>query len=178
MEELVILVDGHDRELGAAGKLSVHLDGRLHRAFSIFVLDACGRILLQRRACGKYHSPGLWSNTCCGHPRPGETVDAAACRRLREEMGLECTLQRAFSFVYQVELKAGLIEHELDYVFVGHFEGDPSPDSSEVDEWQWMGPAELSVALDSQPERFTAWLPLAFDRLQQSEVLWQMETLL
>jgi isopentenyl-diphosphate delta-isomerase len=166
MEEDVVLVDEDDRELGTASKLSVHFDGRLHRAFSVFVLDGRQRILLQRRAEGKYHSGGLWSNTCCGHPRPGETVDAAARRRLGEEMGLECDLQRAFSFLYRVELGDGLIEHEFDHVLVGHFDGQPTPNLSEVEAWQWIEPTELRTTLDSQPDRFTAWLPLALEKLR------------
>ena len=113
MEEQVILVDEHDQELGTAAKLAAHQSGRLHRAFSIFVFDRHGRTLLQRRAATKYHSAGLWSNTCCSHPRPGEAVEQAAHRRLGEEMGFECVLHRACDFVYRSDLADGLVEHEF-----------------------------------------------------------------
>ncbi|HEX7957304.1 MAG TPA: isopentenyl-diphosphate Delta-isomerase, partial [Pyrinomonadaceae bacterium] len=117
--EQLILVDADDRELGAGEKLEVHRAGALHRAFSVFVFDGRGRLLMQRRAAGKYHSGGLWSNTACGHPRPGEATRAAARRRLREEMGLDCELSAAFEFVYRAELGDSLVEHEYDHVFVG-----------------------------------------------------------
>src|SRR4051812_34432219 len=123
--EQLILVDAHDRELGAGEKLQVHLAGALHRAFSIFVFDAAGRLLIQKRAPGKYHSAGLWSNTACGHPRPGEATAPAARRRLREEMGLDCELHEAFEFLYRAELGDALVEHEYDHVFVGTHVGDP-----------------------------------------------------
>src|SRR5687768_17165134 len=118
-QEQVILVDEWNREVGADEKLRAHESGALHRAFSVFVFDAAGRLLLQRRARSKYHSGGLWSNTACGHPRPGEGTDEAARRRLREEMGFECGLREAFVFTYRAELEGGLVEHEFDQVFVG-----------------------------------------------------------
>jgi isopentenyl-diphosphate delta-isomerase len=107
----------------------------MHRAFSVFVFDSRGRLLMQKRAREKYHSGGLWSNTCCGHPRPGEATEAAALRRLGEEMRFGCELRRSFGFVYRVELDHRLVEHEFDHVFVGEFDGEPAPDSSEVEEW-------------------------------------------
>lgn len=158
MEERVILVDERDHELGSEGKLAAHRSGALHRAFSIFVRDRTGRILLQRRAVGKYHSGGLWSNTCCGHPRPGEPLIDAARRRLREEMGFDCRLDDVHQFIYRAELDNGLIEHELDHVLVGTFEGTPSPDAAEVAEWRWIEPEVLVADYAQAPERYTAWL--------------------
>lgn len=162
-EERVILVDERDRELGAAEKMRAHLDGALHRAFSIFVFDARGRLLLQKRARGKYHSGGLWSNTCCGHPRPGETTAEAARRRLREEMDFECELTEAFSFVYRAELEDRLVEHEYDHVLVGRFDGEPRPAPQEVEDWRWVPLAELARELRSEPASYSFWLRAALE---------------
>lgn len=156
--EQVILVDEQDRELGASEKLRAHAEGALHRAFSVFVFDRAGRLLLQRRAREKYHSGGLWSNTCCGHPRPGEETAAAAHRRLREEMSFDCELRLAFGFVYRAELDNDLVEHEYDHVFVGEFEGHPVPDPSEVEEWKWVSIGELRRGLREEPSRYSYWL--------------------
>jgi isopentenyl-diphosphate delta-isomerase len=157
----VILVDPDDEPIGTAEKLEAHRSGALHRAFSIFVLDGRGRILMQRRAEGKYHSGGRWSNTCCGHPRPGEETAAAAERRLREEMGISCELRGLFSFTYRVELENGLQEHEIDHVLIGRHDGEPSPDPAEVAEWRWIPPASLEREIAREPHRFTPWLPPA-----------------
>ena len=159
--EKVILVDELDREVGSAEKLRAHRDGAMHRAFSVFVFDSAGRLLLQKRAKGKYHSGGLWSNTCCGHPRPGETVASAAARRLREEMGFGCELRPAFEFVYRAELDGGLIEHEYDHVLVGRFNGEPRPEASEVEEWAWLGLEELRRELLTSPAGYSFWLRAA-----------------
>jgi isopentenyl-diphosphate delta-isomerase len=156
--EQVILVDEQDRELGASEKLRAHVEGALHRAFSVFVFDRDGRLLLQRRAREKYHSGGLWSNTCCGHPRPGEETAAAARRRLREEMNLDCELRAAFDFIYRAELDNALVEHEYDHVFAGEFDGSPVPDPSEVEEWKWMSLDELRRELREEPSRYSYWL--------------------
>jgi isopentenyl-diphosphate Delta-isomerase len=161
--ERVILVDERNREVGADEKLRAHRAGALHRAFSVFVFDAGGRLLLQRRAREKYHSGGLWSNTACGHPRPGEATEAAARRRLREEMGFECELRRAFDFVYRAELGGGLVEHEYDEVFVGEFAGEPAPDPSEVEAWRWVSMSELRRDLREEPARYTFWLKVAVE---------------
>ncbi len=165
MDERVILVDERDRAAGDAEKLQVHREGRLHRAFSVFVLDGAGRVLLQRRAAKKYHSGRLWSNTCCGHPRPGEDTGAAAERRLLEEMGFQCDLERAGAFVYRAQL-GDLVEHEYDHVFRGRFDGDPRPDPAEVEAWRWMPLEQLEAELRARPEQYTVWLAEALGRLR------------
>ncbi len=160
-QEQVILVDEDDRQIGICEKMETHRAGALHRAFSIFVFDSAGRLLLQKRAREKYHSGGLWSNTCCGHPRPGETTAAAAHRRLREEMNFDCRLERAFSFLYRVEFDNHLIEHELDHVFVGYFDGDPAPAPSEVEAWRWISVEELARGLRESAQQYSYWLATA-----------------
>ena len=161
--EQLILVDEHDRELGACGKLEAHRAGALHRAFSVFVFDRRGRLLMQKRARDKYHSAGLWSNTACGHPRPGEATAEAARRRLREEMGFDCALREAFGFVYRAELEGALVEYEYDHVFFGTHEADPAPDPTEVEEWRWVGMDELRRGLREEPRRYSYWLKLVVD---------------
>ncbi|HLL76915.1 MAG TPA: isopentenyl-diphosphate Delta-isomerase [Pyrinomonadaceae bacterium] len=162
-EEEVILVDERDRELGSAGKLRAHVEGALHRAFSVFVFDERGRLLLQKRAAGKYHSAGLWSNTACGHPRPGEGTAAAARRRLREEMNFDCELREEFSFLYRAELGGGLVEHEYDHVFAGTFAGLPSPDPAEVEDWEWVAVEELRRNVGREPARYSRWLRIVVE---------------
>jgi len=168
-EESVVLVDTEDNEVGIAPKLEAHRRGLLHRAVSVFVFNSRGETLLQRRASRKYHSAGLWSNTACSHPRPGETPHAAAKRRLREEMGVRCSPRYAFRFLYRAELDRGLIEHELDHVFVGTSDAGPEPDPSEVEEWRWIGVAQLREELAAGPHRFTAWLPIAWKILTEND---------
>lgn len=163
--ERVVLVDHEDRESGTAPKHAVHLDGSLHRAFSVFVFDSAGNTLLQRRSAAKYHSGGLWSNTCCGHPRPGESTRAAACRRLREEMGFDCALQPVLSFVYKRDLENGLIEHELDHVFVGQFDGTPVPNPQEVDDWRWVALSVVATDMIANPRLYSVWFPIALAKL-------------
>lgn len=165
MTEQVVLVDENDRETGTEEKERAHREGKLHRAFSVFVFDPRGRLLLQRRARTKYHSAGLWTNTCCSHPRPGESVDAAARRRLREEMGMECELRGAFPFVYRAELDRGMTEHEYDHVLVGESDRDPAPDPDEVDAWAWVDADAVRREVAERPERFTHWFRLALPEL-------------
>jgi isopentenyl-diphosphate delta-isomerase len=164
VSEQLILVDAQDRELGVKDKLQAHVEGALHRAFSVFVFDAEKRLLLQKRARTKYHSGGLWSNTACGHPRPGETTHAAARRRLREEMGFDCELREAFEFLYRAELDGALVEHEYDHVLVGTHEGEPAPDPSEVEDWRWVTMDELRRDLRERPNDYSYWLSVAVNR--------------
>jgi isopentenyl-diphosphate delta-isomerase len=168
-QDLVVLVDADDRETGVTPKLQAHREGALHRAVSVFVLNSKGEMLLQRRAAGKYHSGGLWSNTCCGHPRPGETPAAAAARRLREEMGLSCHLDHVFTFMYRATLDAdGLVEHEVDHVFLGIGDDEPRPDPEEVMDWRWAEPEEIERELAENADIFTAWFPTPFRKLTSS----------
>ena len=164
-QETVVLVDERDREVGQAPKLQAHASGALHRAFSVFVLNGRGEVLLQRRADGKYHSGGLWTNTACGHPRPGEPVALAARRRLQEEMGVDCALEPAGAFVYQAKVGGGLREHEFDHVFVGRHDASPTPDAAEASEWRWQSPQAALAEAEAHPERFTPWFAQALREL-------------
>jgi isopentenyl-diphosphate delta-isomerase len=165
MAEQLILVNELDEEVGEVEKLQAHREGKLHRAFSIFVFDSGGRLLVQRRAAAKYHSGGLWSNTCCGHPRPGEATEAAAHRRLREEMNFDCPLRHSSSFIYRAELDNELIEWELDHLFVGVHDDDPIPNEAEVEGWQWIGMGELRARMEARPADFTYWFKVALAEL-------------
>lgn len=157
MEDLLILVDIKDRQIGVAGKLHTHEKGLLHRAFSIFIFDQQSRLLLQQRADGKYHSAGLWSNTCCGHPRLGEKTLDAAKRRLKEEMGLSCELSERFTLLYQERVPGGMTEHEYDHVLVGQSLTDPTANPDEAKDWRWVNPLALQDELTRAPETFTTW---------------------
>jgi len=159
-DELVVLVDGRDTPVGVAPKLAAHRDGLLHRAVSVLLFDDVGRMLLQRRAAGKYHSALLWSNTCCGHPRPNESSHDAARRRLREEMGVAiCRLESAGRFVYRADVPGTLVEFEVDNVYVGRWSGTPRPDPREVASWRWCTLDDLVHDLAISPRSHTAWLP-------------------
>jgi len=168
LDERVVLVDNEDREVGVASKLDAHQQGQLHRAFSVLVFDASGDMLLQRRAAVKYHSAGLWSNSCCGHPRPGEDLRSAAERRLREELGLDVALQHDFSFIYQAALEGGMHEHELDHVFVGRSDAEPVPDPAEVSEYRRVSPRTLVDEMSAAPAAFTVWFHILMGRLSDS----------
>jgi isopentenyl-diphosphate Delta-isomerase len=171
MIEYVVLVDHDDAPLGLQEKQAAHVAGELHRAFSVFIFDRNGRMLLQQRAVTKYHSPGLWSNTCCSHPRPGETPAGGARRRLVEEMGFYCPLHPAFSFIYRADVGGGLIEHEYDHVFIGHFEGAPDPDPAEGGGWRWVTVEQVRTEMLRHPGRFTPWFHIAFDELYERGLL-------
>ena len=164
MIEQVVLVDEAGREIGHMEKLAAHRSGLLHRAFSVFIFNTKGELLLQRRADGKYHSPGLWTNTCCGHPRPGEPTMQGAGRRLMEEMGLSCALLEVFSFRYEATLEGGLRENELDHVIVGISDREPVPDPNEASEVRYVDLRTLQKELQEHPERFTVWFPICLDR--------------
>lgn len=165
MQEEVTLVNQYDQAIGASEKIQAHVDGVLHRAFSIFVFNQSGEVLLQRRASGKYHSRGLWSNTCCGHPRPEEGLSKAAHRRLQEEMGFDCALKKAFSFIYKAELENSLVEHEFDHVFIGSFHGNPVINIDEADDYKWVSVDALKTGLAEEAASYTYWLKHSFDSL-------------
>ncbi len=165
--DMLVAVDAEDRPVGVVEKMAAHREGILHRAFSIFVFDASGRTLLQRRALGKYHSGGLWTNACCSHPLAGEALLDAAHRRLRHEMGFDCPLEPAFAFRYRAELDHGMIEHEYDHVLLGRFDGSASPNPAEAMDWKWEGLAAVRARMAEAPESFTAWFGLALDGLAE-----------
>lgn len=166
-KEFVVLVDENDNEIGLAPKLNAHRTGELHRAFSVMLVDSQNRLLLQRRAFTKYHSGGRWANTCCGHPRDGESVIDAAERRLTEEMGIACRLTPAGSFIYRADVGNGLVEHELDHLLIGRFDGDPAPAPSEVVEWRWSSLEDVRRDLTANPDIYTAWFPDALEALER-----------
>lgn len=165
-EEEVILVDDQDRPIGFDTKRAVHESpARLHRAFSVFLFDRDGRLLLQRRARTKYHFRGLWTNTCCSHPRKGEATPEAAHRRLHEEFGIRAPLTEVFRFRYEArDTETGLTEREWDHVFIGTFTGTPCPDAEEIEDWKWVAPSDLLTDLDRNPAAYTPWLRFAVER--------------
>ncbi len=164
LEEKVVLVDIYDRQIGVIEKLQAHREGLLHRAFSIFVLNSQGQLLLQKRAVHKYHSGGLWTNTCCSHPRPDELTEMAVHRRLQEEMGFDCELQEIFSFIYQAALDNDLTEHEFDRVFVGHSDRAPILNPEEAEDWKWIDLETLQADIKQNPKLYTYWLRDCCDR--------------
>jgi isopentenyl-diphosphate Delta-isomerase len=156
-EDQLILVDENDTQTGVMGKLETHQKGLLHRAFSIFVINDRGELMLQKRAASKYHCGGLWTNTCCGHPRNGEELLSAAHRRLPEEMGFDCALQEIFLFHYQVVFDNGLCENEMNRVFVGRHNGDPIPNPGEADDWKWVKIDEVKSDIQENSDKYTYW---------------------
>lgn len=165
-QEEVLLVNECDEVIGTEEKIKAHLSGALHRAFSVFILNSDNELLLQRRTFTKYHSKGLWSNTCCGHPRPGETVEQASQRRLREEMGFDAKLEKVFDFTYRIQLEDNLTEHEFDHVLTGRFDGVPEPNFGEVAEWKWIDFPTLQVDVKQHPEHYTYWFRLSLDQFR------------
>ena len=166
--EQVVLVDEQDKELGTMEKLEAHRVGALHRALSVFIYNTAGEMLLQKRNTDKYHSGGLWTNTCCSHPRPGEPIADAAVRRLKEEMGLATELTEKFSFVYKAHFDNGLIEHEFDHVFVGTTNEPPIPDPDEVAAYVYVSKNFLLADLASHPEKYTEWFKLCWHMVDES----------
>ena len=166
-EEEVILVDTNDSVLGTMPKMEAHEKAILHRAFSVFVLNKNGELLLQQRAWEKYHSPGLWTNTCCSHQRLGESSLQAGHRRLWEEMGMETPLETLFTFIYKAPFDNGLTEHELDHVLLGYADQDPDINPAEVAAFRWMDLSQVAYELKHQPEQYTAWFKIIFDRFQR-----------
>lgn len=165
MTEDVILVNTSDEVIGTMPKLEAHLQGKLHRAFSIFIFTSSGQLLLQQRAFDKYHSPGKWTNTCCSHPKPGEKTDDAAMRRLQEEMGMECKMEPIFNFRYEAEVGDGLIENEYDHVYFGTSDNLPTPNTEEVSAFRYISMKALESDLNEHPENYTAWLKISFKQV-------------
>jgi isopentenyl-diphosphate Delta-isomerase len=163
--ESVILVDEHDNEVGIEEKLNAHLFGKLHRAVSVFLFNEKRQLLIQQRAYSKYHSGGLWSNTCCGHPRPEESPLQASQRRLWEEMGVRCELEKLFHFVYKAALDNKMTEYEFDHVFVGWFDGEAKPNPDEACAWKWMKISMLEKEIFLYPERYTFWFKQIWQRV-------------
>lgn len=163
MEEFVVLVDQDDQKLGLMEKQQAHIAGLLHRAFSVFVFNSKGELMIQQRAASKYHSPTLWTNTCCSHPRDNETYEEAAHRRLQEEMGFDCELEYKFNFIYKAHLENDLIEHELDHVFIGIFDKEPKLNTDEVMAYRWVELDDLKKDIDKNPQNYTAWFKIIFE---------------
>ncbi len=164
--EMVILVDEKDNDIGTMEKMEAHVKGLKHRAFSVFIFDSEGRLLLQRRALEKYHSGGLWTNTCCSHPRPGETSIGGAHRRLMEEMGFDTELMHVFELSYEVRFESGIWENEYDHVFVGRHDGKYYEDSSEVHEAKWISIPKIREMIAVEPEIFTHWFRLIMENVK------------
>ena len=162
MEELVVLVDEHDNQVGLMPKMEAHEKAILHRAFSVFVFNDQGELMLQQRAATKYHSPLLWTNTCCSHQRDGETSLAAGKRRLQEEMGFVCDLTEVFQFVYKAPFDNGLTEHELDHVMIGTYNGEPNINPEEVASHKWMSLEDVKNDMEDNPQQYTAWFKIIF----------------
>lgn len=166
MEE-VILVNGNDEQVGSMEKIEAHKKALLHRAFSVFIFNDRGEMLLHQRAKQKYHSAGLWTNACCSHPRPGEDTPSAAIRRLREEMGILAPLQKIFDFVYKADFDNGLTEHEFDHVFIGNYSGKIMPNKDEVQDYCFKAMHDIETSLASHPHKYTAWFHIAFPKVME-----------
>jgi isopentenyl-diphosphate delta-isomerase len=164
--EQVILVNETDKEIGTMEKMLAHKNALLHRALSVFIFNEKGEMLLQQRANKKYHSGGLWTNACCSHPRPGENIEAAAKRRLNEELGFETPLTKVFDFVYRASFDNGLTEHEFDHVFAGKYDGVVHPNINEVQDYCYKSMDEIDGQLQEHPHTYTAWFSLAFPRIR------------
>ena len=163
-EENLILVDDNDNQIGTMAKMEVHRKGLLHRAFSVFIINKKNELLLQQRAFSKYHSPGLWTNTCCSHQNEGETSIEAAKRRLNQEMGMSTSLEFLFSFIYKAEFQNGLIEHEYDHVIIGRSNQEPKVDKNEVESWKWVSVDLILKDLEVNQDKYTVWFKIIFKR--------------
>lgn len=165
MQEYVVLVDSNDNPIGLMEKMEAHVKAELHRAFSIFVFNSKGEMLLQQRAFSKYHTPGLWTNTCCSHPRDGETLEQATSRRLQEEMGMNCEIKEVFHFTYKADVTQGLMEHEIDHVFIGTTDETPTINPEEVESWKYESMDFIKEDMVKHPEVYTPWFKIAFQEL-------------
>jgi len=166
MEE-VILVDRDDNAIGTMEKMEAHRKGLLHRAFSVMIFNSKGEILLQKRAKSKYHSGGLWTNACCSHPLPDETMERATQRKLKQEMGIDLKTEYAYKFIYNTNLDSGLIEHEYDHVFTGVFDGEPVINTHEVEDWKFIPLDQLRLDVNLNPEKYTYWFKLILEHQVQ-----------
>ena len=164
MEEKVILVNENDEQIGLMEKIEAHEKALLHRAFSVFVYNDKGEVMLQQRALSKYHPPGLWTNTCCSHQREGESNVDAGKRRLMEEMGFTTDLEESISFIYKAPFDNGLSEHEYDYILIGKYNDQPNLNPDEVAAWKWMSLEDIQKDLKENPEIYTAWFKIIFDK--------------
>lgn len=163
-EEQVILVNKQDEQTGLMGKMEAHEKARLHRAFSVFVYNDKQELMIQQRAKHKYHTPGLWANTCCSHPREGEDIIEAGKRRLQEEMGFQTNLKKTTSFIYKAAFDNGLTEHEYDHILVGHYNKKPQINPDEVADWKWISLEELKKEVAENPTKFTAWFKIILEK--------------
>ncbi|MEX0995774.1 MAG: isopentenyl-diphosphate Delta-isomerase [Flavobacteriaceae bacterium] len=166
-EEMVILVNEKDEKIGLMPKQEAHEKAQLHRAFSVFVFNDKNELMLQQRALDKYHSPGLWTNTCCSHQRDGESNIVAGKRRLQEEMGFVTDLNETISFIYKAPFDNGLTEHEFDHILTGYFNESPNPNPAEVANWKWMSISDIKKDITLNPESYTAWFKIIFDKYQE-----------
>lgn len=169
--EHVILVDEHDTMIGTAEKLEAHQKGLLHRAFSILLFNSNGELLLQKRATEKYHSGGLWTNTCCSHPLPDESLHDATRRKLKQEMGIDAVTEFAYTFIYKTSLDKNLIEHELDHVFIGTFNDKPIINKEEVEDWKYIDLKTLREDIEAYPEKYTYWFRLIVNHPEIDNIL-------
>lgn len=165
MKENIILVDKNDKKIGIEEKILVHKEGKLHRAFSVFIFNSKEELLLQKRATNKYHSPNLWTNTCCGHPREGEEIIEAARRRLKEEMGFSCLLAEKYSFIYKIKFENNLFEHEYDHVLFGKYNNDPNINPEEASSFKWINLNDLKKDIKNNPADYTYWLKLSLNKV-------------
>ncbi len=168
MAEHIIIVDEHDHEIGCGEKLQVHKDNRLHRAFSIYIFNSKGQMLIQQRNKNKYHSGGLWCNTCCSHPRVGEKVEDAVHRRLAEEMGFDTALTKGFETIYQCDFANGLHENEYLHVFIGHYDGAVNPNPAEAEGWKWADVRMLQKDIIKNPGSYSFWFKACLEKVIES----------
>lgn len=169
--EHVILVDTNDNALGTMEKMEAHEKGVLHRAFSILLFDSAGKLLLQKRSKNKYHSSGLWTNTCCSHPLPGETLEEATRRRLQEEMGIDLQPAYSYTFIYKAALDSNLTEHELDHVFIGTYDGTPSVNRKEVEDWKYVDLTWLKDDILKNPDDYTVWFRMIVNHPELNSIV-------
>lgn len=167
-EEKVILVNQKDEPIGLMPKMEAHEKGLLHRAFSVFIFNEKKELMIQQRAMSKYHSPGLWTNTCCSHQREGESNIEAGKRRLQEEMGFTTELDDTISFIYKAPFDNGLTEHEFDHILVGNYNGEPQLNPEEAESWKWMGLEDVAKDMEDNPSLYTEWFKIIFEKYYQS----------